>query len=483
MYPFNSLLPASVWKYFHEICQIPRPSKKEEKIIEYLLNFAKEQDLKSKKDKAGNIVIKKSATKGFESLPIIVLQSHMDMVCEKNIEIKHDFNKDPIQAYIDGEWVKARGTTLGADDGIGMAVQLALLAADDIKHGPLECLFTVDEETGLTGAFNLEADMFEGKILINLDSEDEGEIFIGCAGGIDTLGTFNIETEKPPKNSFAFIVKVSGLKGGHSGDDIHLGLANANKILIRFIKEASRKLSIKIVNINGGNLRNAIAREADALCVVPSGKKENLAVLLNNFIADLEEEFGMIETNMKIKIESADFPETVFSESFQNKLVNTLYAMPHGVISMSKTMPGLVETSTNLASIKTENNKVIVATSQRSSLESGKKDISSMVESVFLLGKANVDQANEYPGWTPKPSSNILKIAKQTYSKIFKQHAKVRAIHAGLECGLFLNKYPNLDMISIGPTIKGAHSPDERLKIDTVKKFWDFLLEILISVT
>ncbi len=483
MYPFKSLLPASVWKYFHEICQIPRPSKKEEKIIEFLLNFAKKQNLKSKKDKAGNIVIKKTATKGFESLPIIVLQAHMDMVCEKNIEIKHDFDKDPIQAYIDGEWVKARGTTLGADDGIGMAVQLALLAAKDIKHGPLECLFTVDEETGLTGAFNLEADMFEGKILINLDSEDEGEIFIGCAGGIDTLGTFNIETEKSPKNSFAFNVNVSGLKGGHSGDDIHLGLANANKILIRFIKEASRKLSIKIANINGGNLRNAIAREAAALCVVPSGKKEDLAVLLNNFIADLEEEFGMIEANMKIKIESADVPEKVFSESFQNKVVNTLYAMPHGVISMSKTMPGLVETSTNLASIKTENNKVIVASSQRSSLESGKKDISSMVESVFLLGKANVKQENEYPGWTPKPSSNILKIAKQAYSKIFKQQAKVRAIHAGLECGLFLNKYPNLDMISIGPTIKGAHSPDERLEIDTVKKFWDFLLEILISVS
>ncbi|TCO07289.1 aminoacyl-histidine dipeptidase [Natronoflexus pectinivorans] len=482
MYPFERLNPAEIWTYFYEICQIPRPSKKEEKIIEYLSDFAKKHRLNLKKDNIGNMVISKPGTPGFENHPTTVLQSHIDMVCENNSDTEHNFMTDPIIPYIDGEWIKAKGTTLGADDGIGMAAQLAILASKEIEHGHIECLFTVDEETGLTGAFELEPDMFTGKTLINLDSEDEGEIFIGCAGGMSNTGYFTPEFEPAPKDAFAFKVKISGLKGGHSGDDINKGLGNAIKILNRYIYDATREYDFQLATIEGGNLHNAIAREATATGIVPWKYKEEVRVLINCFIADLQEEIGKTEPHINLHLESISLPKKIFTKDFHNRLVNTIYAIPHGVIAMSSNVPGLVETSTNLASIKTEKQQLVINTSQRSALDSGIKDIANMVNTVFKLGGATTKQSDGYPGWNPNPDSKILKTAVETYKMLFKTEPQVKAIHAGLECGLFLQKYPGLDMISIGPTIKSAHSPDERLHIETVQKFWDHLLAILKHV-
>lgn len=479
MYPFQDLQPEAIWHYFYEICQVPRPSKQEEQIIAYLLAFAKNHRLEVAQDRTGNVLIKKKASAGYENRPVVVLQSHIDMVCEKNSSTQHDFLKDPIQPVIEGEWVKATGTTLGADDGIGMAAQLAILAADNIPHGPLECLFTVDEETGLTGAFGLEPNFITGSTLINLDSEDEGEIFIGCAGGIDTVGHFTPKYEAPPKGSFAFKVEVSGLTGGHSGDDIHKGLGNAIKMLTRYVWDASQQLQFRLAAFQGGNLRNALAREASATGVVPLKYKEEVRVMLNCFLADLEEELSDVEPRLKLHLESTEVPEQVFTEDFHSAFVATLYALPHGVMGMSREIEGLVETSTNLASVKVPGNSIVVSTSQRSSIESARNNIASMVAATFALGGASVKHSDGYPGWAPNTQSEILKLSVASYQKLFKSDPQVKAIHAGLECGLFLKKYPGLDMISIGPTIKGAHSPDERLHIPTVIKFWDHLLDIL----
>lgn len=468
-----------IWRYFLEISQIPRPSKKEARIINYLLNFAKENKLACKQDEAGNLVISKKATEGFNHAGSIILQSHVDMVCEKNRDVNHDFDNDPIIPRVDGQWVKASGTTLGADNGIGVATQLAILASDNINHGPLECLFTVDEETGLTGAFNLGEGMLTGKTLLNLDSEDEGDIFIGCAGGIDTIGYLDTDLELTPSNSFAFTFYVSGLKGGHSGDDIHRGLGNANKILSRFMSRATNELDFRLSTLDGGNLRNAIAREASATGVVPFSKKEEIRVMANLLFAEIQDEIGAIEPGFKINLESETLPRQVFTKALHNRVINILQGLPHGVISMSMAMPGLVETSTNLASVKIKDNKVVITTSQRSSIETAKIEIANTVKSVMQLGSATVWQSDGYPGWKPNTSSRILEIATSSYRDLFGKSPGIKDIHAGLECGLFLKKYPALDMISIGPTIKGAHSPNERLEIESVQKFWDFLLEIL----
>lgn len=482
MNPLKELKPSIVWSYFNEICKVPRPSKKEDKIIQYLINFAQECELEYKKDDIGNILIKKSATIGFENVKPVVLQSHIDMVCEKNADVKHNFEKDPILPVIDGEWVKASGTTLGADDGIGMAAQLAVLAAHDINHGPIECLFTVDEETGLTGAYNLQDDFFEGNILLNLDSEDDGELFIGCAGGVDTVATFQVQTIETPINYFAFKIEISGLKGGHSGDDIHKGLGNANKILNRFLWQTAREFNLKISQIDGGNLRNAIARESTAIAVVPSSKKEAIRVAFNIFYDELCSELEMTEPDLKMHLESCDIPETVFTDDFQDAMLNTIYACPHGVIEMSRKIEGLVETSTNLASVKQVDDKLIITTSQRSSVESAKENIAAMVRCVFELAKAEVKHGEGYPGWSPNVNSEILEITRDSYEQLFNQKPIVRAIHAGLECGLFLEKYPELDMISFGPTIRGAHSPNERINIETVNKFWLHLIDVLKNI-
>ncbi len=482
MTSIKELSPPKIWHYFHKITQIPRPSKHEEKMAEYILQFAKEFNLEAIQDKTGNILIRKDATKGRETAPTVILQSHMDMVCEKNSSSTHNFMTDPIETIIDGDWVKAKETTLGADDGIGMAAQLAILSSQDLEHGPLEALFIVDEETGLTGAFGLDEDLLTGSILINLDSEDDGEIFIGCAGGIDTIGTYTPQYESTPSTSFAVKISVSGLTGGHSGDDIIKGLGNANKILVRFLWNAQEELDLRVASLEGGNLRNAIAREAEAYVIVPNKNKEEVRVLLNCYLADLEEELGKLEPNLKIHLQSTKIPKEVFTTHFQHQLLHALYVMPHGVMAMSQTIPGLVETSTNLASIKNKENQIIVATSQRSSIETKKIDIANQVASLFRLSGANVKHTDGYPGWAPNPKSKIVTIAAEAYQRLFNEKPEIKAIHAGLECGLFLKKYPGLDMVSIGPTIKGAHSPNERLKIKTVEKFWNHLVLILKTI-
>lgn len=480
----KELKPAEVWSYFYDITQIPRPSKKEEKILAYLLDFAKKHNLKSKQDKAGNIVITKEATPGKENLPTLILQSHVDMVCEKNADVDHDFNTDPIETYVDGDWLKAKGTTLGADNGIGVAAQLAVLASKDIAHGKIEALFTVDEETGLTGAYALEDNLLTGKILLNLDTEEEGEIYIGCAGGKGTKAYFSYKPKEAPKGYFWFRVEIKGLRGGHSGSDIDQGLGNANKILNRFLYQFIGKESkLVLAEIDGGNLHNAIAREAYAVAGVKVNEKETVRVKLNHLLADVQEELKQTDPHVDIVLESTEKPSKVMGAKKTKKLVLALYACPHGVVEMSREIPGVVETSTNLASIKMrENHEIEVGTSQRSLTESSKNDVVNMVSSVFKLAKAKVVNSEGYPGWKPNPDSKILKVAKEEYKKLYNHFPEVKVIHAGLECGLFLEKYPELDMISVGPTIRNAHSPDEKVHIPSVEKWWNSFVQLLENI-
>lgn len=480
----SKLKPQILWQEFLKITQIPRPSKHEEKIIQYLLDFGKKHSIETHKDKAGNVLMRKPATPGYENRKSVILQSHVDMVCEKNSDVKHDFMTDPIIPYMDGNWVKARGTTLGADDGIGVAAQLAILADKTIEHGPIECLFTVDEETGLTGAFALEAGFFDSEILLNLDSEDEGELFIGCAGGVDTLAEFPYTTMGSPADTRPFTLAITGLKGGHSGDEIHKGLGNSIKILVRILHKLDAELRIHLISIDGGNLRNAIPREAFAAFAVNSKKVDQLNELLARLRAELQHEYRTTEPELTIELLPADAASVVFSQEAQERLFQLIYALPHGAIEMSREMPGLVETSTNLASIKRVegSNALFITTSQRSSVNSAKDYIATSVKSTFLLAGCTVKHTDGYPGWAPNPQSQILDVSVKAYRKLFKQEPVVRAIHAGLECGLFLEKYPRLDMVSFGPTIRGAHSPDERIDIESTEKFWDLLLEILRTV-
>ncbi|KAF0194697.1 MAG: dipeptidase D [Bacteroidetes bacterium] len=475
----DNLQPAGLWKYFQEICKIPRPSKKEEKIAAYIVAFGEKLGLETIVDEIGNILIRKPATRGMEKIQTVVLQSHIDMVCEKNSDTLHDFDVDPIQPYIDGEWVKARGTTLGADDGIGIAAQLALLEATDIPHGPIECLFTIDEETGLTGAFGLKPDLLKGRILLNLDSEDEGEIFIGCAGGKDTVITMNYSKVPVGSGCVGYIIKVSGLKGGHSGDDINKGLGNANKILNRLLWEANRRFELRLSKFDGGNLRNAIAREAMSVVIVPKRFATDFEKYARSYAEIVRKEFKVTEPGLNVQFKPADLPDYLFDVATQERLLNALYACPHGVIAMSADIPNFVETSTNLASVKTFDKHIEITTSQRSSVESAKDDVGNMVVAVFNLAGGKAVHSDGYPGWTPNPESAVLDISRAAYQRLFMTEPKVLAIHAGLECGLIGEKYPGMDMISYGPTIKGAHSPDERLKIDTALKFWDLTIEIL----
>ena len=475
----HNLEPKEVFGIFSEITKVPRPSKKEGKIIAYLQNFAKKHNLEHETDKAGNVIIRKPATAGYEAKPGVILQAHMDMVCEKNADTHHDFDNDPIETYVDGDWLKARGTTLGADNGIGMAMALATLCSDTIRHPALECLFTVDEETGLTGAFALDNSLLKGKMLINLDSEDDGQIFIGCAGGIDTVATFHMAQEKAPDGYFAAKVSVKGLLGGHSGDDIEKGRGNANKILNRFLYRLNEQTDLRISHIDGGNLRNAIAREAYAIICVPYNYKEPLRIELNHFITDMEQEIGKTETGFQMELESESLPEKVLTKELSTRLIRAIYACPHGVMAMSRDMPGLVESSTNLASIKMNPQEITVTTSQRSSIESAKHDVKNMVACTFALAGASVTHGDGYPGWKPNVDSALLHIAQQSFGRLFGETAKVRAIHAGLECGLFLEKYPHLDMISIGPDMRGVHSPSEQLSIKSTQRCWNWLLDIM----
>ncbi len=480
MNTISSINPTELWSYFEQVLQIPRPSRKEQRIRAFLIQFATEHALEHKTDEAGNVLISKPATRGFENRKPVILQSHMDMVGEKNSDVDHNFEKDPIRAQIEGGWVRAEGTTLGADDGIGIAAQLAVLAAGNIEHGPLECLFTVDEETGLTGANALQPGFFKSRILLNLDSEDEGELFIGCAGGNDTLINLPYKEKKVPSGHLAFEVSVRGLTGGHSGDDIHKGRGNSNKILSRFLRHATRKFEIRLADFDGGNLRNAIPREAVAIITIPEARYTALKTWFETFLAMVRDELKVTEPNLVMELKKADKPAFVINRKAQKKLLNSLHACPNGVVEWSREIENLVETSTNLASVKFDKpENILITTSQRSSVDSARKDIADRIEALFQLCGAEVEHSNGYPGWQPNSDSEILKITEKAYKDIFGQEPKVRAIHAGLECGLFLDKYPGLDMVSFGPTIKGAHSPDEGIEIQTADKFWKLLLETL----
>jgi dipeptidase D len=480
MNPLSDLDNALLWKYFEDICRIPRLSRNEGQVIDFLLAFAHEHKLQARKDKTGNVLISKAASPGMENRKTVILQSHMDMVGEKDQDSPHDFSQDPIVPIIDGEWIKASGTTLGADDGIGIAAQMLILSDRNLEHGPIECLFTMDEESGMTGAQNLEPGFMTGEILINLDSEDEGELFIGCAGGIDTIGTFTFKTKKPNEGSVAYKMSVGGLKGGHSGDEIHKSPGNAIKIMNRFLWNAGNDFRLALSNFDGGNLRNAIPREAFAIFTIPADLARDFEDYYQEFTDALLLELKNFEPELSIQLSRSELPETILTRKKQLGLLRALYACPHGVITWSPTLKGLVETSTNLASIKfTEPSRAIVITSQRSSVDTAKKDIGDRVDSCLAQGGAIVEHSDGYPGWTPNQDSEILNITKGIYAGLFGQEPVVRAIHAGLECGLILEKYPGLDMLSFGPTIKGAHTPSEKINIHTTGKFWKLLLEVL----
>ena len=478
----KNLEPKLVWGIFDEITKVPRPSKHEEKIGKYLVDFAKSHNLEYQCDAIGNVVIRKGATAGYEDRPTVVLQAHTDMVCEKNSDKVFDFDNDAIQTYIDGEWVKADGTTLGADDGIGIAAALAMLVDDTVEHPAIEALFTVDEETGLTGAFNLGEGMVQGKYLINLDSEDEGEVFIGCAGGVDTLAYLPLVTKSAPKGYAYYKVVVNGLLGGHSGDDIDKGHANSNKWAARIAERATRLFGARLAQFDGGNLRNAIPREAYIVLGVPSDVAGTFVADVEAYGEALRSEFALTEPNANVEILTAERPETVLDDETQRKLLLALISVPSGVLAMSAAMPGLVETSTNLASVKFRDDEIVITTSQRSSVESAKEYAKLQVESAFVAVGCEVVHSDGYPGWAPNPHSTLLECTKEAYKKLFGTEPKVRAIHAGLECGLFLEKYPHLEMVSFGPTLRGVHSPDERLEIATVDKFWKLLVEVVATI-
>ena len=465
------LKPELVWYHFEEICKHPRPSKKEEKIAQYVVSVGERLGLQTEKDKFGNIVIRKPATPGYENRKAVVLQGHIDMVCEKNRDVEHDFDNDPIYPYIDGDWVKAKGTTLGADNGIGVACALAVLESKDIEHGPLECLFTLDEETGLTGASSLKKNWLKADILINMDSEDIGVIFIGCSGGKNTAATFKAKLEKAPRNYSTYELKVAGLKGGHSGLEIQVGRGNAVKILNRAIWSYSQENNIRLAEINGGNKHNAIPREAFAVVLVPKNDEKKLKKFIAKYNETVKSEYVAVEPDLVVSMEKHSAPEKVMDEKTQKHLVNALYAIPHGVIKMSNDIPGLVETSTNLAVVETKGKNINIVTSQRSPVYSQNVDITNMVTAVLKLAGAEITYGDGYPGWAPDINSDILKVFKSTFTKMYGKEPEVTAIHAGLECGIIKEKYPDMDMISFGPTMRDVHSPAEKLQISTVPEF------------
>ena len=474
------LQPQAVFDFFLQICKIPHGSKNEAEISAFLQNFGKELGYETIADSVGNVLVKKPAYPGYEDRKTVILQSHMDMVCDKRPDLDHDFKKDPIKPYVDGEWLKAQGTTLGADNGIGVAAAMAVLADKELKHGPINCLFTIDEETGLTGAEALSPELLQGEILINLDSEDEGEIFIGCAGGVCNYAEFKHIWTNISGDMFYMKVDINSLTGGHSGDDISKGRANANKLLSRFLLSVAEMYVFYLCEISGGSLHNAIPRDASAIFAVPSADKESVRVDFNIFAAQVQDEFSATEPNMKFTLQSTDPIKRVIDPVVTKNLLRSLHSVFNGVFAMSQDVPGLVETSSNLASVKrTGDNTLLVTTSQRSSIESARDNVSSAVRAAFELGGANVTTKGQYPGWKPNMKSEILKVACDTYKQLFGEDAKIKAIHAGLECGLFLEKAPHLDMISFGPTMRGVHSPDERLHIASTERWWRHLLLLL----
>lgn len=473
------LKPENVWKHFYELTQIPRPTGHTKAVEKYVVDFAKGLNLDVKQDKVGNVLITKPASKGMENAPTVILQSHLDMVPQKNSDIQHDFLKDPIETVIDGNIVKAKSTTLGADNGIGAAAILAVMEDDSLVHGKIEGLFTIDEEEGMVGAFGLEPGFLTGSILLNLDTEEEGELCIGCAGGIDENVSWQYKDVEAPAGDVAVKVSLKGLKGGHSGGEIHLGRANANKLMFRFLKEAVRSLDARLASVEGGSLRNAIPREAFAVLTVLPENAEALMDLVDDYNDLYCEEFAEIETNLTLKAEKVDLPKTVLPEEIQDDVINAVVACPNGVISMLQSFPGIVESSTNIASVKSGEGKVEIKFLTRSSSESKKEALDSMIESVFSLADAKVEAVNGYPGWQPNAHSKVLEVMKSLFVSQFGREPQVQVVHAGLECGIILGSTPGLDIVSFGPTIMNPHSPDEFVEIDTVERFYHYLTAIL----
>jgi dipeptidase D len=478
----SKLSPTPLWQFFDKICSIPHPSKHEEELAQYIIAWATEQGLDVRRDPTGNVFIKKPATPGMENKKGVVLQAHIDMVPQKNEDTVHDFTKDPIQPYIDGEWVTAKGTTLGADNGMGMASCLAVLASNEIKHGPIEVLLTVDEEAGMTGAFGLEAGWLEGDILLNTDSEQEGEVYMGCAGGIDGAMTFDVARNAIPEGFVTRKLTLKGLKGGHSGCDIHTGRANANKLLARFLAGHAKELDLRIVEFKGGSLRNAIPREGFVTLAVPAENQEKLASLYNYYTELLSTELGKVEDSIVTFNEEASVEMGALAAADQARFIAALNAAPNGVIRMSDEIEGVVETSLNVGVITTEENSITVLCLIRSLIDSGRSQVESMLHSVAELAGASIEFSGAYPGWKPDADSEIMHIFRDMYEGIYGHKPNIMVIHAGLECGLFKEPYPNMDMVSFGPTIKFPHSPDEKVKIDTVELFWNQMVALLEAI-
>ncbi|MEI8114580.1 MAG: aminoacyl-histidine dipeptidase [Bacteroidia bacterium] len=480
----SKLNPVELWENFYQLTRIPRPSHHEEQIRKYLVDFGKGLGLETVQDKSGNVIIRKPATPGMEKCKGVILQGHLDMVPQKNSDKDHDFAKDPIETVIDGEWVRANGTTLGSDNGIGVAAAMAVLASKDLAHGPVEGLFTATEETGMDGAIGLEAGWLKGSILINMDSEDEGELYVGCAGGEDANVKFNYTEVPVPADSIGFKLNVTGLKGGHSGVDIHLGRGNSNKIFFRILKEAYKVCGMRLSSINGGSLRNAIPRETFGIVTVPYATADKLVGLVAGMTNVIKRELSVTEPTIKIELSKTEMPVSLVDEKTQISLTHAIVACPNGVIRMSDTMAGLVETSTNLAIVKSDSEAktISIACLMRSSVDSARAQLGSRMDSVFTLAGAEVKLAGGYPGWKPNMESPILKLMLKIYENKFGRIPEIRAIHAGLECGILGGTYPNWDMISLGPTIRFPHSPDEKVNIESVSKFWDFLIETLKNI-
>jgi len=476
------LEPKLLWKHFHSLTQIPRPSKKEARIIQFMKEFGENLGLETIVDSVGNVIIRKPASPGMENRVGVVLQGHLDMVPQKNSDKVHDFEKDPIETIIDGEWMKANGTTLGSDNGMGVAAAMAVLEDKSLVHGPIEALFTIDEESGMTGAFNLQPGFLKGDILINMDSEDEGELYIGCAGGINGNFQFKYTEEPVPAGMKAFKINISGLKGGHSGLDISLGRGNSCKIIIRLLHHGMKDHGLRLSSVEAGNMRNAIPREGNAVIVLPEAEVEKFRNCFDSLVAKIKAELSVTEPGLTINIESASVPAFVIDADTQDRMIKAVYACPNGVIRMSDAMENLVETSTNLSIVNSSNGVIKVTCLLRSSVDSAKHDLANMMGSVFELAGAEVNFDGEYPGWKPNPDSTILKLMQDVYNKKYGKIPEIKAIHAGLECGILGAAYPNWDMISFGPTIRYPHSPDEKVNIPSVGKFYDFLLETLKNV-
>jgi dipeptidase D len=474
------LEPTQVWKNFERLNAVPRPSKKEQRVIEFMRDFGKELGLPTEVDEVGNVLIRKPATPGREKRKTVILQGHLDMVHQKNNDTQFDFSSQGIQSYVDDGWVKAKGTTLGADNGIGVASIMAVLESKNLQHGPLEALFTIDEETGLTGAARLKPGWLRGEILLNTDTEEHGELCIGCAGGVDTIVTHSYSVIKPPGNT-AIEIKVKGLKGGHSGCDIHLGRGNANKILNRLLYLATKDFHAAVCRIDGGNLRNAIPRESSAVIVVQSDQAAAIKKALQGLAEAIGNELKRVEPDLLISLGGTALPDGAMEFKAQQALIRAVYAAPNGVFRMSNDVPGLVETSTSMARVSVSDGKAQVEFLSRSSVDSGKDNVKTAIEAAFELAGCQVQHTGGYPGWTPNKDSAILQLMVATYKKLFGEEPKVAAVHAGLECGIIGSHYPQLDMISFGPTIRNPHSPDEMCEIESVQKYWRYLVEVLAN--